>query len=63
MFVFRKDGKRQMSPQNREKVRIMPSKGRFLAAVSKVTREEMLTVSEGSTKWKITKKVWLSYSK
>lgn len=52
-----------MSPQNREKVRIMPSKGRFLAAVSKVTREEMLTVSEGSTKWKITKKVWLSYSK
>lgn len=41
----------------------MLSKGRFLAAVSKVTREEMLTVSEGSTKWKITKKVWLSYSK
>lgn len=46
MFVFRKDEKRQMSPQNRVKVRIMLSKGRFLAVVSKITKEEMLTVSE-----------------
>ena len=60
MFVFRKDEKRQMSPQNNEKVSIKLSKGRFLAAVSKITREEMLTVSETSEK--LPKKFWLSYS-
>lgn len=64
MLVFRKDEKRQMSPQNREKVKIVLISGRFIATISKITQEEMLTVSERIQHVEnYHKKFWLAFCK